>query len=118
MELVFVCNRGEDDFIIEAVSGGISSIIDLAWQIYMCSTQENSEFTVLIDEAEKHLHPAMQRRLLSDFLSALRIPCHSGRLAVESPAGKDVTPPTRGGSLSAGPVHERPVRVTDKCLHE
>lgn len=70
MEIVFLCNDGEDDFILEAASGGISSIIDLAWQIYMFSTRENEQFTVLIDEVENHLHPTMQRRLLGDFLEA------------------------------------------------
>lgn len=70
MEVVFVCNGGRDEFILETASGGISSIIDMAWQIHMFSTKENRECTVLIDEVENHLHPSMQRQILSDLLSA------------------------------------------------
>ena len=69
-EVVFVCNNGEDEFILEAASGGICSLIDLCWQIYMLSTKDHEKFTVLIDEAENHLHPTMQRRLLPDLLNA------------------------------------------------
>lgn len=67
-EVVLECESG--DFVIDAASGGISAIIDMAWQIYMYSTDKNTEFTVLIDEIENHLHPTMQRRILSDFIAA------------------------------------------------
>ncbi|VVC84476.1 Putative ATP binding protein SugR [Sideroxydans sp. CL21] len=70
MEIVFVCNNSNDQFILETCSGGISSLIDIAWQIYMFSTKENGEFTVLIDEIENHLHPSLQRRLLQDLIDA------------------------------------------------
>ncbi|MDO5403354.1 MAG: AAA family ATPase, partial [Eubacteriales bacterium] len=40
-------------FPIDAVSGGIASIIELAWMIYMYSPSENT-FTVLFDEPENH----------------------------------------------------------------
>jgi len=58
------------DFLLDAVSGGISTIIDLAWQIYNFQTDEKSEFSVIIDEVENHLHPSMQRRILQDFQKA------------------------------------------------
>lgn len=67
-EVVLECDSG--DFVIDAASGGISAIIDIAWQIYMYTTEKNSIFTVLIDEIENHLHPIIQRRLLPDFVSA------------------------------------------------
>jgi AAA15 family ATPase/GTPase len=70
MEIVFVCNGGEDEFILENASGGISALIDIAWQIYMYSTNEKSSFTVIIDEIENHLHPTMQRTLLQSLLDA------------------------------------------------
>ena len=69
-EIVFVCNGGKDEFVFEQASGGISALIDIAWQIYMYSTKENSEFTVIIDEVENHLHPIMQRQILPDLLKA------------------------------------------------
>lgn len=70
MEVVFICNDGNDEFLLETASGGISSLIDIAWQIYMYSTKENDQFTVLIDEIENHLHPTMQRNILPSLLNA------------------------------------------------
>lgn len=70
MEVVFICNDGNDEFLLEAASGGISAIIDMAWQIYMFSTKEKTDFTVIIDEVENHLHPTMQRQILPDLLNA------------------------------------------------
>jgi predicted ATPase len=70
MEIVFICNGGTDEFLLETASGGISAIIDLAWQIYMFNVNEKDEFTVIIDEIENHLHPSMQRSILPDFIKA------------------------------------------------
>jgi hypothetical protein len=70
MEIVFICNDGKEEFLFETASGGISAIIDLAWQIFMFNVYENEEFTVIIDEIENHLHPSMQRSILPDFISA------------------------------------------------
>ncbi|RXJ76996.1 OLD family endonuclease [Arcobacter sp. F155] len=70
MEIVFVCNDGEDEFLLETASGGISALIDMAWQIFMYSTNENNDFTVIIDEIENHLHPIMQRSILQNLLNA------------------------------------------------
>jgi predicted ATP-binding protein involved in virulence len=70
MEVVFVCNGGADEFLLETASGGISALIDIAWQIYMYSTTENTDFTVIIDEIENHLHPTMQRNILQDLINA------------------------------------------------
>lgn len=70
MEIVFVCNNGNDEFLLETASGGISALIDIAWQIFMFSTQENIDFTVIIDEIENHLHPTMQRSILQDLSNA------------------------------------------------
>lgn len=66
-DLVLVTQTG--DFVVDAVSGGLSAIIDLAWQIYLRST-EGEEMTVVIDEVENHLHASMQRRLLPSFIEA------------------------------------------------
>lgn len=70
MEIVFICNDSRDEFILETCSGGVSALIDIAWQIYMFATKENGEFTVLIDEVENHLHPTLQRHLLQDLIEA------------------------------------------------
>lgn len=70
MEIVFVCNDGDDEFLLETASGGISALIDIAWQIYMYASKDNPDYTVIIDEVENHLHPTMQRRILPNLLEA------------------------------------------------
>ncbi len=64
-EIVLVTNSGE--WMIDAASGGVGALIELAWQVFTCP---GGEITVLIDEIENHLHPAMQRTVLSDLLAA------------------------------------------------
>jgi len=67
-EIVLICDSG--DFMLDAVSGGIASIIDLAWKVYLLSIDTDKEITILIDEAENHLHASLQRKLLPSFLNA------------------------------------------------
>lgn len=69
-EIVFCCNGGADEFLLETASGGISALIDIAWQIYMFDTDRKEPFAVVIDEIENHLHPSMQRTLLPSLLRA------------------------------------------------
>jgi hypothetical protein len=69
-EIVFCCNGGADEFLLETASGGISALIDIAWQIYMFDTDAKEPFAVVIDEIENHLHPSMQRTLLPSLLKA------------------------------------------------
>lgn len=57
------------NFPIDAVSGGIASIIELAWMIYMYAPSGET-FTVLFDEPENHLHPELQQTLLPNLLEA------------------------------------------------
>ena len=70
MEVVLVCNDARDEFVLETVSGGVTALIDIAWQIFMASTKESADVTVIIDEVENHLHPTMQRRILPDLMNA------------------------------------------------
>lgn len=67
-EVVLITDSG--DFMIDGVSGGVSALIDIAWQIFMYSTKEKEDFTVLVDEIENHLHASMQRAILPDLLKA------------------------------------------------
>lgn len=60
-DVVIVTETG--DFVIEAASGGLMSIFDLSWQIFLFSHNKEG-FTVTIDEPENHLHPSMQRSFL------------------------------------------------------
>lgn len=65
-EIVLVCKSGE--YILDASSGGITALIDLTWQLFL--TDNGDKFLVVIDEVENHLHPSMQRSVLSDLASA------------------------------------------------
>lgn len=67
-EVVLICRSG--DFLLDACSGGISALVDLAWQVFTFPVQENERFVVIIDEAENHLHASMQRSLLPTFMQA------------------------------------------------
>ena len=66
-EVVLITKSG--DFSLDAVSGGISSLIDMAWQVFVYATSV-TPFVVTIDEPENHLHPELQRTVLGTFLSA------------------------------------------------
>ena len=66
-EIVIVTQSGE--FVLDAASGGILAIIDLAFRIHMYSLSQ-TKFAVTIDEPENHLHPSMQRTLLPSLLQA------------------------------------------------
>jgi hypothetical protein len=69
-----VLETASGNFIIDAASGGVMSLIDIAWQIYTFSKTSQavsaSTFTVVMDEPENHLHPSMQRILLANLLQA------------------------------------------------
>ena len=66
-EVVLDTSSGEFSF--DAVSGGVSAIIDLSWQLYMAS-MVYPRFVAVIDEPENHLHPTLQKTLLPDFIEA------------------------------------------------
>ena len=57
------------DFSLDAASGGIAALVDVAWQVYMRSRSDET-FTVLMDEPENHLHPSLQRSVLPGLISA------------------------------------------------
>jgi len=65
---VILCTK-TGDFPIDAISGGISSIIDITWQLYMFADTAES-FVAIIDEPENHLHPELQRTFLGNLIKA------------------------------------------------
>jgi energy-coupling factor transporter ATP-binding protein EcfA2 len=67
-EVILETKSGE--FLLDAVSGGIGAILDLAWQIYMFDGNKGEPYIVIIDEAENHLHASMQRTLMPNLLKA------------------------------------------------
>lgn len=60
-------------FLLDAASGGLLTIIEIAALIYTCSLRsdvKNGPFCVTFDEPENHLHPALQRSLLPTLVEA------------------------------------------------
>jgi energy-coupling factor transporter ATP-binding protein EcfA2 len=70
-EVVMITKSGE--FLIDAVSGGVSTLIENAALIYSCSIQSRMVergFVVAFDEPENHLHPELQRDLFVKLTTA------------------------------------------------
>lgn len=66
-DVVLITKSGE--FSLDAMSGGISDLFGIAWQIHMYGADKEI-CTVIIDEPENHLHPSMQRSILPTFAEA------------------------------------------------
>jgi hypothetical protein len=68
-DVILNCNTGT--FTLDAVSGGIAAVVDMAWQLFLYSKKvEGRSFVALVDEPENHLHPEMQRTVLPNFVRA------------------------------------------------
>jgi predicted ATP-binding protein involved in virulence len=66
-EVILDCESGE--FSLDAASGGVAALIDVAWQLYVKSLV-NSDFVAVIDEPENHLHPEMQLAIMPGLIEA------------------------------------------------
>ncbi len=70
-EVMLITRSGE--FLIDAASGGLATLIEIAALIYTCSIRPEiggGKFVVTFDEPENHLHPSLQRSLLPSLVEA------------------------------------------------
>lgn len=79
-DVVLITKSGQ--FSLDAMSGGVTDIFAMAWQIHMFGSSKDS-CTVIIDEPENHLHPSMQRSILPSLANAF--PDYKFIIATHSP---------------------------------
>lgn len=79
-DIVLVTKSGA--FNLDSMSGGISALFSMGWQIHMYGANKEN-CTILIDEPENHLHPSMQREFLPSLKAAF--PTFKFIIATHSP---------------------------------
>lgn len=110
---VLIENKHGDQYSIDAVSGGVGAIMELAWQVLLQSWGAD-QFCVLMDEPENHLHPSLQRTLLPNLLKAFPsakfvVASHSPFIVTSEPAALVYAL----GFSEEGRVQSRAVEGTD-----
>lgn len=69
-EVIVTSSSGS--FPIDGSSGGVMSIINSAWQLFLAQETYGNRFVAVIDEPENHLHPSMQRTFLVNIVNTFR----------------------------------------------
>lgn len=67
-DVVLRTTTGEFNF--DSLSGGLLTLVDICFQLFLMSEQSKTEFVVTFDEPENHLHPSMQSVILPKLLNA------------------------------------------------
>lgn len=100
-----IVKSSQGNFPIDAVSGGLSAIFEMAFQIFLRS-RDFDDFTILLDEPENHLHPELQRSLMPRLLRAFPnvsfvIATHSPFIVTSSPEARVYVLSRQDGGVEA-----------------
>ncbi|CAN5239414.1 hypothetical protein BH20ACT9_BH20ACT9_07590 [soil metagenome] len=106
-----VVESSSGDFSLDAVSGGVAAIIDLAFQVYLRT--DTAGHVVIIDEPENHLHPELQRSLLPGMLQAF--PTTQFIVATHSSLVVGAVPDSNVYALRYNYVSDNPSFATDEA---
>ena len=64
-----IVSTSTGNFPLDALSGGLMALVEVAWQVFLQS-REIGEFVVCLRQPENHLHPELQRQFLPRMLEA------------------------------------------------
>ncbi|MGV6840627.1 MAG: AAA family ATPase [Planktomarina sp.] len=108
-ELILKTETGE--FPIDGASGGLMSVMQVVWQIFLYTKSGHDHPTIILDEPENHLHPSLQREFLRNLVGAF--PQVQFIVATHSPFIVSSVKDANVYALKTKPVHEMKKAATE-----
>lgn len=117
-EILIKTSGGE--FAIDAASGGISALLELGWQIFLRSREQDA-FIVCYDEPENHLHPTLQKSLMPSLMKAFPnvmfiVASHSPFIVTSVPSAHVYVLEQLQGAVESSRLDTSKARTADETL--